>query len=321
MRSDKQCILTITRPNGVARSYKSSRGFARRQEARADASQIAVEMGALEFIVSGDADALKAKKGLLLNPFDVEVDRMEQDEVDPDSKPKYLTEEEPLQQIAECCEEWRAGKVKPHWVAYTDAKNKTKKSRSIRSVLPSEFTLIPSVGHGAAFRISLNPHVFRAYSVDPMYDTVRAARIACAKVAIDQGVIDFIQYGNGQLEPAKVVDDGVTDYDMDMSPDYLPSIPAKGISLQDYYESLPQPFPEEVGQQTASEINAPAWLNMAIQSARGGRLVLHFTPIADNERNCEYMRIINCIQAHYYCSSAWIYSSNSTTWRDPHILG
>jgi hypothetical protein len=86
------------------------------------AAKIAVEMGAIDFIVSGDADALKAKKGLLLNPFDVEIDT-EMNEIAPGMS-KYTEEEEPLQLIEDACTEWRAGKVKPHWVTYNDAKNK-----------------------------------------------------------------------------------------------------------------------------------------------------------------------------------------------------
>jgi len=86
------------------------------------AAKIAVEMGAIDFIVSGDADALKAKKGLLLNPFDVEIDT-ELNEIAPGMS-KYTDEEEPLKLIEDACTEWRASRVKPHWVTYNDAKNK-----------------------------------------------------------------------------------------------------------------------------------------------------------------------------------------------------
>lgn len=89
------------------------------------AAKIAVEMGAIDFITSGDADALKAKKGLLLNPFDVEIDN-EMSEIAPGMS-KYTEEEEPLRLIEDACAEWRAGRVKPHWVAYNDSKNKKSK--------------------------------------------------------------------------------------------------------------------------------------------------------------------------------------------------
>jgi len=89
------------------------------------AAKIAVEMGAIDFITSGDADALKAKKGFLLNPFDVEIDN-EMSEMVPGMS-KYTEEEEPLKWIEDACGEWRAGRVKPHWVTYNDSKNKKSK--------------------------------------------------------------------------------------------------------------------------------------------------------------------------------------------------
>ncbi|KAF8966150.1 hypothetical protein BDZ97DRAFT_1809769 [Flammula alnicola] len=259
---NKQCILTITRPNGATRSYKSDSGFSRRGEAKAQAAQIAIDMGAIDFVISGDSDALKTKKGLLLNPFDVEIDNMESDEATAGPIPKFSDEEEPLRLIEDCCTEWRPGKVKPHWVSYNDTKNKKK--------------------HGAALRIALTPHVFRAYSVDPVHNSVKAAKIACAKTALEEGVIDFIQYGNGQTEPAKVVDDGLEEV-LNSLRDSPP--PLKGVTLQEFYETLPQPFPEDVGEMGAAEINAPAWLNITLQSARGGRLVSSFTPVIDSARH------------------------------------
>ncbi|KAF9524226.1 hypothetical protein CPB83DRAFT_621767 [Crepidotus variabilis] len=258
---DKQCILTITRPNGSIRSYKSDpgAGFTRRQEARMQAAKIAVEMGAVDFILSGDADALKAKKGLLLNPFDVEVDANTTEGVP--GMPNYNEEEKPLKFIEETCQEWRAGKVKPHWVIYNDAKNKKK--------------------HGAAVRISLNAHVFRSYSVDPIYSYQRQAKLACAQAAVEEGVIDFIQFGNGQTQPAKVVEQeegaGIREP--------TPPPPPKGVTLQEFFDTLPRPFPEDVGETPANEINAPAWINLRLQSARGGRLVSSFTPIVDGIRH------------------------------------
>jgi hypothetical protein len=78
-------------------------------------------MGAIDFIVSGDSDA---KKGMLLNPLNVESGNMESD----GSAPKPVSElpemDESLKKIERCCIEWRAGTVKPHWVPFNDSKNK-----------------------------------------------------------------------------------------------------------------------------------------------------------------------------------------------------
>ena len=121
--TDKQCILTITRPNGDTRSYKSSSGLSRRGDAKAEAAKIAVEMGAIEFIASGSVNALGAK-GRLLNPINVDIDSMELDEIATAAMQKFAQGELLVKQIEQCCEEWRLGQVKPHWVSFYDSKGK-----------------------------------------------------------------------------------------------------------------------------------------------------------------------------------------------------
>lgn len=138
--------------------------------------------------------------------------------------------------------------------------------------------------HGSALRIALNAHVLRVYSVDPIYNTAKEAKIACAKVALEEGVIDFIQFGNGQTQPPLKVEQDEQD-EMANEKKETTTTPLKPLTLQEFYDSLPQPFPEPVGKMTASEINAPSWLNTTMQSARGGQLHSSFTPIVDNARN------------------------------------
>lgn len=139
--------------------------------------------------------------------------------------------------------------------------------------------------HGSALRIALNAHVLRVYSVDPIYNSAKDAKIACAKVALEEGVIDFIQFGNGQTQPPlKKVEQDEQD-EMANERKRTATTLLKPLTLQEYYDSLPQPFPESEGKKTASEINAPSWLNTAMQSARGGQLHSNFTPILDNARN------------------------------------
>ena len=136
--------------------------------------------------------------------------------------------------------------------------------------------------HGSALRIALNAHVFRAYSVDPIYNSAKEAEIACAKVALEEGVIDFIQFGNGQTQlPNKVEHD---EQDEMANEKRETATPLKSLTLQEFYDSLPKPFPESVGEMTASEINAPGWLNAMMQSARGAQLRSTFIPIVENAR-------------------------------------
>lgn len=116
----KQCILTIMHPNGSLRSYQTEPTFSRKNVAKAQAAKIALEMGALDFIQTGDSDALKAKKGLLSSPFDNADsflrERASQSPVEPPEDDKLINE------IESSCTRWRAGDVTPQWFFYRDPK-------------------------------------------------------------------------------------------------------------------------------------------------------------------------------------------------------
>ena len=152
-------------------------------------------------------------------------------------------------------------------------------------------------------RISLNAHVFRSYSIDPTHNSLKQAKIACARSALNEGVLDFIKYGNGQTEPAKVPEGELEDAH-DVSRD-TPPPSLKGVTLQEFYDTLPQPFPEEVGEASAAEINAPAWLSITLQSARGGRLVSKFTPVLDSIHRCKLTYSLRLQSLVDGCLSAW----------------
>jgi hypothetical protein len=109
----KRCILTITRPNGERRSYQTPAVYGRKNEAKLQTAALAIEMGAIDFITTGDVDSSKAKKGLVLAPLDA---KGEGDSVVP------VPEDPGVQEIFDCCIEWRAGRVKPYWVALSEPK-------------------------------------------------------------------------------------------------------------------------------------------------------------------------------------------------------
>lgn len=70
-------------------------------------------MGAIDFITTGDVDPLKANKGMVLAPLDASG---EEGAVEPEP-------EDPLvQEIEDCCVQWRAGRVKPYWIALNEPK-------------------------------------------------------------------------------------------------------------------------------------------------------------------------------------------------------
>lgn len=136
----------------------------------------------------------------------------------------------------------------------------------------------------------MTPHSSRVYSTDAAFGSALEAKIVCANVALQEGVLDYIKYGNGQTNPAPspvIAQDGRV-------PEPPPR-PTSVISLQAFYESLPQPFPEPVADKTASEINGPAWLNTLLQSARGARLKSKFIWIMDTTQGCKSMSFTSAL--------------------------
>jgi len=103
------------------RSYKTEPVFSRKNEAKSQAASIAIEMGAIDFIVSGDSDTLKAKKGLLLAPLDAPY-RPDNEAFHENSSATPPDSDASVKEIEDCCIEWRGGLVKPHWVGLNDPK-------------------------------------------------------------------------------------------------------------------------------------------------------------------------------------------------------
>lgn len=129
----------------------------------------------------------------------------------------------------------------------------------------------------------MTPHAFRAYSTDSLYASRQEAKAACAKNALEEGVLDYIKHGNGQTERPKPENgsDSVKEENVTPEPE------TAALSLQEFYESLPQPFHEPVGDKTAYEIHGPSWLNTALQTARGARLRTTFTWITNSAQGGE----------------------------------
>lgn len=137
---------------------------------------------------------------------------------------------------------------------------------------------------GCALTLELSTHSRRIYSVDVVFDNMPEAKLACAKVALDSDLLDFIKYGNGQKAPpidaaTKMKDDVpliVTTPNSSKSP----------MTLQSFYDTLPKPFPEPVGEKSATDINAQGWLNTLVQLAKGTKLITSFNWIADPKQGC-----------------------------------
>ncbi|KAF9221084.1 hypothetical protein BS17DRAFT_785885 [Gyrodon lividus] len=248
---NKQCILTITRPDGTKRSYATQPAFAKKNEAKAEAAKTAIEMGALDFLVNGEGKTAKPKHGLVLSSVatagagPATADSIASTETTNDAVSS-------IDEIERCCVEWRAGRVAPQWVAFFESK----------------------LGHkqGCALRIQLSPHVIRIYLSDPTFDNYAEAKAACAKAAVSEGALDFIKHGNGQTRPLSPKPPSAPAWS-----EQVAVVNAKApLTLQSFYDSLPRPFPESFETNDAIEINAPGWLNTMLQNARGGKLAMTF---------------------------------------------
>ncbi|KAF8840465.1 hypothetical protein BDN67DRAFT_644579 [Paxillus ammoniavirescens] len=255
---NKQCILTITRPDRTKRSYATQPSFAKKNEAKAEAAKTAIEMGALDFLMNGEGDTAKPKRGLVLSS--VAIARADTASAGPVASTSKTTNDagSSIDEIEKCCAEWRAGCVAPHWVGFFE----------------------PKLGHkqGCALRIQLSPNVVRVYLSDSTFDTYPDAKAACAKAAVSEGVLDFIKHGNGQTRPLLP-----TPFSPSASSGQAASIvnARTPLTLQSFYDSLPRPFPEPFETNDAVEINAPGWLNGMVQNARGGKLAITFLFTSD----------------------------------------
>ncbi|KAJ8496752.1 hypothetical protein ONZ45_g12336 [Pleurotus djamor] len=231
-----QCIITIRRPDGISRSFKS-KPYAQKSEADADAAATAIELGALQFIRTGHAPPNHGN----LAPLDA-----------PPQQNAVNIPQDAITLIANCCKDWRAGLVSPDWT----------------KLITADQHLVTT--YGAALRIQLSDHVLNVYSTDTVFESYSEAQTVCAKDAVDQGVLDFIKFGNGQVKSSK----GSDPVDTIM---LQPSKPKQSTTtLQTFLESLPKPFPEYPDSKTVAEINPLAWLNNVTQTCRGGRVSTKF---------------------------------------------
>ncbi|KAK7018602.1 hypothetical protein R3P38DRAFT_2983443 [Favolaschia claudopus] len=233
----RQCILTITRPDGSTRSYKTEPKHRRMVDAKLQAATIATELGAMDFIAHGDPDELKAKKGVLLAPL--EVHRLPSA-----SEPEQILQSLNITSVAEieaCCRIWRGDRVEPSWFSFSTPSNKW----------------------GAALKIQLALHCYHVYSSEPSFNSSSDAMKQCADLAITEGVLEFIKHGNGQATPQ-------SDNTIPIQQSNSTEAP---LDLQSFYELLPRPHEEAFDNKTAAEIDATRWLGniLRVTNAQGAR--------------------------------------------------
>ncbi|CCA68056.1 hypothetical protein PIIN_01923 [Serendipita indica DSM 11827] len=306
-----QCILTITRPDGHKRSYTSGAfSSITKDEAKALVASSALNMGVIDFIKYGDI-TLKGK--IINNP------KLTQDAADTQlrlraedgkgisfSDQRETTIDDPnVKAISDCCIEWRAGKVKPVYVHFSEPTVLTKPTGKKRQTLgPTDEELL-ALKQGCALRISITQHTSRVYSVHHIYRTRAEAKAAVAAMAIAQGVLDFIKFANGQTSPTVVIreleGDGANeelnreiiaetskvekDIEIEASAVNVTlkkhQIPLDVMTLSAFANALPKPFPETPGLKPVGDENPVGWLNAAVQSARGSKMTITWTYLSN----------------------------------------
>ncbi|TFK54539.1 hypothetical protein OE88DRAFT_1655249 [Heliocybe sulcata] len=157
----------------------------------------------------------------------------------------------PIGQIADCCRDWRGGLVEPIWLRLDDPTQPKK--------------------YGYALQMKLSPECRRSYSVDTDYETAEAAQWSCATLAIDQGVLEFIKYGNGQTQPAPRP-----------STSDMPRVEEDRktySSLQEFFDSFsPNSITLPGGAKDLSHFNPSVWFHTVIPAAHA-RFQSRFIPI------------------------------------------
>ncbi|KAF9041901.1 hypothetical protein BDZ89DRAFT_1059928 [Hymenopellis radicata] len=148
-----QCILTITRPNGLTRTYKSDATFSSKKEAKEQVCDRAIAFHADKFILQGDT---KLHNVAALDGEDQSIQY---------SEPKSHS----VQEVETIC-----ANSNLHMKWYTFNSNKE-----------------PSQKLGAALRVSWSPSAFKDYSCFPNFDTVEQAKTECAQNALMGGLRDL----------------------------------------------------------------------------------------------------------------------------------
>ncbi|CAK5272957.1 unnamed protein product [Mycena citricolor] len=196
---DRQCILTIQLPGGPSRSYKSE-PFPDSEDAVEGAAYSAIKDGALDFILFGENEILKLKSNT--------------DEVLEHGSTASSDELEAVETLEECWRIWRGDASHLLWFRFDEVS-------------------VPGLC-GCALKVELTPHCYRVYSSQLDYADLQSAKTHCARNAIANGALHFIQHGDGQIEPRSC-------------PMSLPASLQSGSrwNLQNFFESFARPSAEE----------------------------------------------------------------------------
>lgn len=193
------------RPNGSSRSYRTKPEFSRKSDAKLAAASLALRMGAVPFLRWGEES-----QRMKLAKLDAKVSEKKDDSANKSGasgEEAFAEGERAVLQIENCCTEWRAGSVIPQWIYLVDPKQHNGECTPIFITFDLKRIYI---AFGCAVKISLSPHVQRTYSVLVSIDYQRktVAKAACGKLAVEEGILEFIKHGDGLDKPLESLPGG-----------------------------------------------------------------------------------------------------------------
>ena len=133
---------------------------------------------------------------------------------------------------------------------------------------------------GCALRIEFTDENWRVWSTDTTFENAVDAQVACCETYAEE-MREFICHFAEGCWPTDECRDSKPDFHWDDICD-LPT-----WTVQQFFEALPKPFPEDVGNKTANEINAPSWFNSMLQTSRGSKLSANFIWTEASTHGCK----------------------------------
>ncbi len=132
----KRCKLTITRPNGTSRVYHSPTAHQRKYDAKAHVSTVALENGAIDFIISGEGTG---------------TPEAEQPPPPPQPEVESVAEmDESVKSIEQTCLSRTSGRIKPFWLLISEPKFGRSTYTLVCAHTPTILTLRCDVQHRVA---------------------------------------------------------------------------------------------------------------------------------------------------------------------------
>ncbi|KDQ31079.1 hypothetical protein PLEOSDRAFT_155745 [Pleurotus ostreatus PC15] len=256
-----KCILTISRPDGQARSYQTEFVHSRKQDARTGAANVALRLGAIEFITSFGCNSSSQRScdtPALVNDGAETINNVEK--------------------IESLCKQWHNEQVTPQWTQFMVVDQQNRGSGAAK--------------YGAALRVQLSPHLLEVYSTDVTFLSYSEAQATCAREAVDSGVLEFIRSASSgaSQEPhlASMPPAPSSSNDHMTLHTFFDALPKP-------FPDFPDPHATTVAELPRAPV---AYVNNALQSCRGARFSAQYIWNSDYSHNLHGCLLRVCRPKH-----------------------